>query len=49
MTEAGFTTFLTTTFEYLAVHSTDGSIHYVFMDWRHMQEMLAAGRACIPN
>ena len=45
MTEAGFTTFLTTTFQHLAAHSTDGSIHYVFMDWRHMQEMLTAGHA----
>jgi hypothetical protein len=38
MTQAGFTTFLTTTFERLAAQSTDGAIHYVFMDWRHMQE-----------
>ena len=45
MTEAEFATFLTTTFEYLAAHSADGSVHYVFMDWRHMQEMLTAGRA----
>jgi hypothetical protein len=45
MTQAGFTTFLTTTFEHLAAHSTDGSIHYVFMDWRHMQEILTAGHA----
>jgi len=45
MTQAGFTTFLTTTFEHLAAHSTDGSVHYVFMDWRHMQEMLTAGHA----
>jgi DNA modification methylase len=45
MSAAGFTTFLTTTFEHLAAHSTDGSIHYVFMDWRHLQEKLTAGHA----
>jgi hypothetical protein len=27
-----------------AVNSLDGSIHEIFMDWRHMSEMLAAGR-----
>ena len=26
-----------------AAHSVDGSIHYVFMDWRHIGEILAAG------
>jgi DNA modification methylase len=45
MTSSDFTTFLTTTFEHLAANSTDGSIHYAFMDWRHMQEMLEAGHA----
>ncbi len=45
MTSSDFTTFLTTTFEHLAANSTDGSIHYAFMDWRHMQEMLQAGHA----
>jgi DNA modification methylase len=45
MTSAAFTTFLITTFEHLAANSTDGSIHYTFMDWRHMREMLEAGHA----
>src|SRR5258705_979910 len=45
MTTSGFTSFLTTTFQHLAAHSLDGSIHYTCMDWRHMQEMLAAGYA----
>jgi len=45
MTTSGFTSFLTTTFQHLAVNSLDGSIHYTCMDWRHMQEMLAAGYA----
>jgi len=45
MTTSGFTSFLTTTFQHLAVNSLDGSIHYTCMDWRHIQEMLAAGYA----
>ena len=28
----------------LAEHSTDGSIHFVCSDWRHLDEMLTAGR-----
>ena len=43
MTPPIFTSFLTTTFQHLAANSLDGSIHYTCMDWRHMQEMLAAG------
>jgi hypothetical protein len=43
MTPPIFTSFLTTTFQHLAANSFDGSIHYTCMDWRHMQEMLAAG------
>src|SRR5712671_965810 len=45
MTTSGFTSFLMTTFQHLAVNSLDGSIHYTCMDWRHIQEMLAAGYA----
>jgi len=30
---------------HLAEHSADGAIHYIFMDWRHLTEILAAGRA----
>jgi DNA modification methylase len=45
MTSSAFTTFLTMTFGHLAANSTEGSIHYTFMDWRHMQEMLEAGQA----
>ena len=32
-------------FANLAAHSSDGSIHFVCMDWRHMGEMLEAGAA----
>lgn len=43
MTAEQFTSFLTTACENMAAHSTDGSLHYICMDWRHLREMLAAG------
>lgn len=43
MSKSEFTEFLHMTFEQLAKSSKDGSIHFVFMDWRHMQEVLNAG------
>lgn len=43
MTKAEFTGFLKTSFGNLARHSSDGSIHYICMDWRHMAEMLESG------
>ena len=45
MTPEAFTAFLETAFRNLAAYSVDGSIHYVCMDWRHLEEMMAAGRA----
>lgn len=42
MSRAQFTEFLGTIFQNLVDHSTDGSIHYVCMDWRHMREVLEA-------
>ncbi|MDX2094425.1 MAG: DNA methyltransferase [Alphaproteobacteria bacterium] len=44
MSEAQFTQFLQTAFENMTAHSVDGAIHYICMDWRHMQELLAAGK-----
>ena len=44
MTEAEFTSFLQDVFAQLAAHTIDGSIHQICMDWRHIQEMLTAGR-----
>ncbi|MFP5328547.1 MAG: site-specific DNA-methyltransferase [Alphaproteobacteria bacterium] len=44
MSEAEFTEFLTGSMRNLADFSEDGSIHFICMDWRHLQEMLAAGR-----
>lgn len=45
MDEAAFTVFLATVFRELKRVSTDGSIHFVCMDWRHMHELLSAGKA----
>jgi DNA modification methylase len=44
MDEGEFTAFLTRALGHLAGHSLDGSLHFVCMDWRHMSELLAAGR-----
>ncbi len=44
MSGAEFTAFLKTVFALLADNSIDGSIHQICMDWRHMGEMLEAGR-----
>ena len=45
MSEAQFTDFLASALGLLAQHSVDGSLHYVCMDFRHMGELLAAGRS----
>ncbi len=37
MTRDQFASFLETVFGHLARHSIDGSIHFICMDWRHMQ------------
>jgi DNA modification methylase len=39
-----FTAFLHGAFRNLAAFSVDGSLHYVCMDWRHLQEVMGAGR-----
>jgi 16S rRNA G966 N2-methylase RsmD len=44
MNEAQFTEFLRQTCKLLADHSTSGSIHNVCMDWRHVGELVAAGK-----
>lgn len=43
MSSAEFTAFLGSVMERLCKVSITGSIHYLFMDWRHATEMLAAG------
>jgi DNA modification methylase len=45
MSEAEFKGFLEVVFRQLAANTVDGSIHQICMDWRHMPEMLAAGKA----
>jgi DNA modification methylase len=40
MTQVEFTKFLKTTFERLTTFSTNGSIHFICMDWRHLREVL---------
>src|SRR5205085_8611430 len=40
-----FTAFLGQAFRNLAAFSVEGSLHYICMDWRHMEELLAAGRS----
>ncbi len=45
MDEQAFTGFLTTVLGHLARHSQDGAVNFIFMDWRHLGELLAAGRA----
>jgi len=44
MSEGEFTAFLETVLANLARHSLDGALHYVCMDWRHLFELLSAGR-----
>lgn len=43
MSPAQFTTFLATAFALLTRYSRRGSLHYFFMDWRHLREILDAG------
>ena len=45
MSEAEFTTFLTKSFERLAAVCGEGALWYVWMDHRHMFEILSAGRS----
>lgn len=45
MSAPEFTGFLKASFEALAASSENGSIHMIFMDWRHQREILAAGHA----
>jgi 16S rRNA G966 N2-methylase RsmD len=42
MSSAEFESFLQTTFQRLVAASIDGAIHFVFMDWRGLKELLAA-------
>jgi hypothetical protein len=43
MTGAEFQAFLTRVAGLLARYSIDGSLHYIFTDWRHLADLLPAG------
>ena len=45
MSAAEFTGFLTVACTLSARNSRDGSVHYVCTDWRHVDELLSAGKA----
>lgn len=44
MSEEEFTTFLAAFMEAAGAHLVDGVLSYVFMDWRHLNELQMAGR-----
>ena len=44
MGEEEFTDFLTTSLSHMREWSQDGAIQFVCMDWRHLTELLAAGK-----
>ncbi|MEI8389308.1 MAG: DNA methyltransferase [bacterium] len=43
MSEEEFQNFLSVSFNLLKEFSTDGSLHYICMDWRHIKEIINAG------
>jgi DNA modification methylase len=43
MTTDEYIAFLTDSLRLIAQHSMSGSVHFIFVDWRHLQELLAAG------
>ena len=45
MDGAEFTSFLSEAFRNLVAFSVDGAVHFICMDWRHVEELLAASRA----
>jgi DNA modification methylase len=45
MSQSEYIAFLEKVFRRLCAHTQDGSIHDICMDWRHIFEMLVAGRA----
>ena len=45
MTQVEFTSFLKTAMQLAHDNAVDGSLHFICMDFRHMQEMLGAGGA----
>jgi len=44
MTPRELRSFLSQVLDDLAEYSSDGSLHFICIDWRHLSELLAAGR-----
>lgn len=44
MNQAEYTEFLAQACSLLAQYTVDGALHFICMDWRHMNELLVAGR-----
>ncbi len=44
MSEEQFIDFLASFITYMVKFSKDGSLHYLFMDWRHLYELISAGK-----
>ena len=44
MSEGEFVSFLDRALQLHARHSVPGSLHYICMDWRHLEELLCAGK-----
>jgi ParB-like nuclease domain len=44
MSEEAYTAFLASFIRHAIAFSANGSIHYLFIDWRHLPELLAAAR-----
>jgi hypothetical protein len=49
MTAAEFTDFLVRACSLMADHSSDGSLHFLCMDWRHTGELVTAGKSTYPE
>jgi DNA modification methylase len=49
MTQAEFTDFLVLACSLMADHSSDGSRHFLCMDWRHTGELVTAGKGIYPE
>jgi DNA modification methylase len=49
MSESEFVRFLVTILSYFTNYSAEGSLHYVFIDWRHIGQLLTAAREVYRN
>jgi len=49
LSEREFEAFLSSTMRHLCAHSEEGALHYLCMDWRHLEVLLRAGNGCYPQ